>query len=187
MWQCKQSCHWWDCNAQGACASMPMLAPRARNYLLTAASRMGRWQGQNPPSTRRAQPSEQLRHAAMLSLQKRGAARKQKMRAEPPRVWYTEGHNDKTAHNAVTSRQVQLDRSTHARKLAGGSLWHCTPHSRQLLQSVLIRFHPWKCSRDFAISLGSFLTWCDLGDFDSPAISVALSKALSRLAETQGN
>lgn len=107
--------------------------------------------------------------------------------AEPPRVWYTEGHNDKTAHNAVTSRQVQLDRSTHARKRAGGSLWHCTPHSRQLLQSVLIRFYPWKCSRDFAISLGSFLTWCDLGDFDSPAISVALSKALSRLAETQGN
>ena len=79
MWQSKQSCHWWDCNAQGACASMPMLAPRARNYLLTAASRMGHWQGQNPPTTRRAQPSEQLRHAAMLSLQKRGTARKPKM------------------------------------------------------------------------------------------------------------
>ena len=107
--------------------------------------------------------------------------------AQPTRVWYTEGHNDKTAHNAVTSRQVQLDRSTHARKRAGGSLWHCTPHSRQLLQSVLIRFYPWKCSRDFAISLGSFLTWCDLGDFDSPAISVALSNALSRLAETQAS
>ena len=187
MWQCKQSCHWWDCNAQGACTSMPMLAPRALNYLLTAASRMGHWQGQNPPTTRRAQPSKQLRHAAMLSLQKRGTARKPKMCAEPPRVWYTEGHNDKTAHDAVTSRQVQLDRSTHARKRAGGSLWHCTPHSRQLLQSVLIRFYPWKCSRDIAISLGSFLTWCDLGDFDSPAISVALSKAWSRLAETQGN
>ena len=81
MWQSKQSCHWWDCNAQGACTSMPMLAPRARNYLLTAASRMGHWQGQNPPSTRRAQPSEQLRHAAMLSLQKRGTARKPKMRS----------------------------------------------------------------------------------------------------------
>ena len=26
--------------------------------------------------------------------------------------------------NAVTSRQVQLDRSTHARKRAGGSFWH---------------------------------------------------------------
>ena len=107
--------------------------------------------------------------------------------AEPPRVWHTEGHNGKTAHNAVASRQVQLDRSTHARKRAGRSLWHCTPRSRQLLQSVLIRFHPWKCSRDFAISLGSFLTWCDLGDFDSPAISVALSNALARLEETQGN
>ena len=81
MWEtdtCGQSCHWWDCNAQGACASMPMLAPRALNYLLTAASRMGHWQGQKPaPTTRRAQPSEQLRHAAMLSLQKRGTARKQ--------------------------------------------------------------------------------------------------------------
>ena len=100
MWQAKQSCHWWDCNVQGACASMPMLAPRALNYLLTAASRMGHWQGQKPaPTTRRAQPSEQLRHAAMLSLQKRGTARKPKMRAEPPRVWHTEGHNGKTAHN----------------------------------------------------------------------------------------
>ena len=78
MWQAKQSCHWWDCNAKGACASMPMLAPRALNYLLTAASRIGHWQGQKPaPSTRRAQPSEQLRHAAMLSLQRRGTARKQ--------------------------------------------------------------------------------------------------------------
>ena len=53
----------------------------------------------NLPTTRRAQPSEKLRHAAMLSLQKRGTARKPKMRAEPPRVWHTEGHNDKTAHN----------------------------------------------------------------------------------------
>ena len=50
------------------------------NYSLAKASRMGHWQGQNPPTTRRAQPSEQLRHAAMLSLQKRGTARKPKMR-----------------------------------------------------------------------------------------------------------
>ena len=82
---------------------------------------------------------------------------------------------------------LQVDKSsvtgvcTHARKRAGGSLWHCTPHSRQLLQSVLIRSYSWKRARDFAISLGSFLTWCDLGDFGSPAISVALSKAWSRL------
>ena len=97
--QSKQICHWWDNNAQGACTSMPMLTPRALNYSLAETSRMGHWQGQNPPTTRRAQPSEQLRHAAMLSLQKHGTARKPKMRAEPPRVWHTEGHNDKTAHN----------------------------------------------------------------------------------------
>ena len=187
MWQSKQSCHWWDCNAQGACASMPMLAPRARNYLLTAASRMGHWQGQKPADNTKSSAQRTTSTCCHVVASENAAPRASRRCAEPPRVWYTEGHNDKTAHNAVTSRQVQLDRSTHARKRAGGSLWHCTPHSRQLLQAVLIRFHPWKCSRDFASSLGSFLTWCDLGDFDSPAISVALSKAWSRLAETQGN
>ena len=48
MWQSKQSCHWWDCNAQGACTSMPMLVPRALNNLLNTSSRMGHWQGQKP-------------------------------------------------------------------------------------------------------------------------------------------
>ena len=94
--------------------------------------------------------------------------------------------------NAVTSRQVQLDRSMYTCKKACWRIalaLYSTPHSRQLLQSVLIRGYPWKCSRDFAVSLGSFLTWCDLGDFfGSPAMSVvALSNAWSRLAETQGN
>ena len=93
----------WEISQRTACAHK---SPR---YSLVETSRMGNWQGQNPPTTRRAQPSEQLRHAAMLSLQKRGTARKPKMRAEPPRVWYTEGHNDKTAHNAGTSRQVQAE------------------------------------------------------------------------------
>ena len=95
--------------------------------------------------------------------------------------------------NAVTSRQVQLDRSMYTCKKACWRIalaLYSTPHSRQLLKSVLIRGYPWKCSRDFAVSLGSFLTWCDLGDFffGSPAMSVvALSNAWSRLAETQGN
>ena len=195
MWQAKQSCHWWDCNVQGACASMPMLAPRALNYLLTAASRMGHWQGQKPaPTTRRAQPSEQLRHAAMLSLQKPGTARKQAedvlshQESGTPRGTMTK----LPITNAVTSRQVQLDRSMYTCKKACWRIalaLYSTPHSRQLLQSVLIRGYPWKCSRDFAVSLGSFLTSCDLGDFfGSPAMSVvALSNAWSRLAETQGN
>ena len=38
MWQSKQSCHWWDCNAQGACTSMPMLVQRALNNLLTLSN-----------------------------------------------------------------------------------------------------------------------------------------------------
>ena len=41
-----------------------------------------------------------------------------------------------------------------------------------------------------AVRLGSYLTWCDLGDFffGYPAMSVvALSNAWSRLAKTQGN
>ena len=108
------------CSAQGACTSMPMLAPRALNHLLTAASRMGHWQGQNPPTTRRAQPSEQLRHAAMLSLQKRGTARKQAedvlshQESGTPRGTMTK----LPITNAVTSRQVQLDRSMYTCKKA---------------------------------------------------------------------
>ena len=38
MWQSKQSCHWWDCSAQGACTSMPMLVQRALNNLLTLSN-----------------------------------------------------------------------------------------------------------------------------------------------------
>jgi hypothetical protein len=38
MWQWLQSCHWWDCNAQGACTCMPMRVPRALNNLLTSSS-----------------------------------------------------------------------------------------------------------------------------------------------------
>ena len=125
--------------------------------------RMGHWQGQKPaPTTRRAQPSEQLRHAAMLSLQKRGTARKQAedvlshQESGTPRGTMTK----LPITNAVTSRQVQLDRSMYTCKKACWRIalaLYSTPHSRQLLQSVLIRGYPWKCSRDFAISLGSKL------------------------------
>ena len=55
-----------------------------QELLITCLPQHQEWdtgRARNLPTTRRAQPSEQLRHAAMLSLQKRGTARKQKMRS----------------------------------------------------------------------------------------------------------
>jgi hypothetical protein len=63
MWQSKQSCHWWDCNVQGACTFMPMFVPSALNNLLTSPSRMGHWQGQKPAVNTKSSAQQQLRHA----------------------------------------------------------------------------------------------------------------------------
>ena len=140
MWQSKQSCHWWDCNAQGACTSMPMLVPRAqpseqlriKNGTLAGPETCRQHEELSPANNFDMLPCCRFRNVAprasrrcVLSHQESGTPR---------------GTLSKLLIiNAVTSRQVQLDRiCTHTRKRAGGSLWHCTPHSRQLLQSVFV-------------------------------------------------
>ena len=129
MWQSKQSCHWWDCNAQGACTSMPMLAPRALNYLLTAASRMGHSQGQKPADNTKS--SAQRTTSTCCHV----VASETWHRAQAEDVLsHQESGTPRGTMTKLPIMLLQVDKSsltgvcTHARKRAGGSLWHCTVH-----------------------------------------------------------
>ena len=125
VWQSKRSCNWWD-SATLKVLVLPCSCLH-QELLTTCLPQHQEWdtgRARTLPTTRRAQPSEPLRHAAMLSLQKRGTARKQASKQAEDVLSHQESGTPRGTMtklpitNAVTSRQVQLDRSMYTCKKA---------------------------------------------------------------------